>query len=53
MTMPDQRLEKAENFKNIGIIISNEGPKPEIISRIAQTTAALFRLEGQDYLAYF
>ena len=29
--------EEAENFKNIGTIISNEGSKPEILSRIAQT----------------
>ena len=36
-----QRLEKVENFKYLGAIISNEGSKPEILSRIAQTTAAL------------
>ena len=29
-----QRLEEAENFKNIGTIISNEGSKPEILSRL-------------------
>ena len=34
-----------ENFKYLGAIISNEGSKPEILSRIAQTTAALFRLK--------
>ena len=34
-----------ENFKYIGTIISNEGSKPEILSRIAQTTAALARLK--------
>ena len=33
-----------ENFKYLGAIISNEGSKPEILSRIAQTTAALSRL---------
>ena len=32
-----------ENFKYLGAIISNEGSKPEILSRIAQTTAALSR----------
>ena len=37
------RLEEVENFKNLGAIISNEGSKPEILSRIAQTTAALSR----------
>ena len=31
-----QRLEEVENFKYLGAIISNEGSKPEILSRIAQ-----------------
>ena len=34
-----------ENFRYLGSIISNEGSKPEILSRIAQTTAALSRLK--------
>ena len=34
-----------ENFKYLGAIISNEGSKTEILSRIAQTTAALSRLK--------
>ena len=34
-----------ENFKYLGAIISNEGSKPEILSRIAQTIAALSRLK--------
>ena len=40
-----QRLEEVENFKYLGAIISNEGSKPEILSRIAQATAALSRLK--------
>ena len=40
-----QRLEDVENFTYLGAIISNEGSKPEILSRIAQTTAALSRLK--------
>ena len=40
-----QRLEEVEHFKYLGAIISNEGSKPEILSRIAQTTAALSRLK--------
>ena len=40
-----QRLQEVETFKNIGTIISNEGSKPEILSRIAQTTAAFSRLK--------
>ena len=39
-----QRLEEV-NFKYLEAIISNEGSKPEIFSRIAQTTAALSRLK--------
>ena len=34
-----------EKFKYLGAIISNEGSTPEILSRIAQTTAALSRLK--------
>ena len=34
-----------ENFKYLGVIICNEGSKPKILSRIAQTTAALSRLK--------
>ena len=40
-----QRLEEVENFKYLGAITSNEGSKPEILSRIAQTTTALSRLK--------
>ena len=40
-----QRLEEVENFKYLGEIISKEGSKPEILSRIAHTTAALSRLK--------
>ena len=43
MKINGQRLE-VENFKYLGAIISNEGSKPEILSRIAQTTAALSRV---------
>ena len=39
-----QRLE-VENFKYLGAVISNEGSKPEILSRISQTTTALSRLK--------
>ena len=40
-----QRLEEALSCKYLEAIISNEGSKPEILSRIAQTTAALSRLK--------
>ena len=40
-----QRLEKVEDVKCLGVIISNEESKHEILSRIVQTTAALSRLK--------
>ena len=40
-----QRLEEVENFKYLGAIISNKGTKPEILSRLALTAAALSRLK--------
>ena len=39
-----QKLETVTNFKYLGSVITDEGSKPEILSRIAQTTAALTRL---------
>ena len=35
-----QKLETVTNFKYLGSVIIDEGSKPEILSRIAQTTAA-------------
>ena len=43
--MKGQRLEEVENFKYLGAIISNEASKPEILSKITQTIAALSRLK--------
>ena len=40
-----QKLETATNFKYLGSVITVEGSKPEILSRIAQATAALARLK--------
>ena len=40
-----QRFEAVENFQYLGAIIFNEGSKPEILSRVTQTTIALFRLK--------
>ena len=40
-----QKLETVSNFKYLGSVITDEGSKPEILSRIAQTTAALTRLK--------
>ena len=43
--MNGQRLETVTSFKYLGSVITDEGSKPEILSRIAQTTAALTRLK--------
>ena len=40
-----QKLETVTSFKYMGSVITVEGSKPEILSRIAQTTAALTRLK--------
>ena len=40
-----QKLETVTSFKYLGSVITDEGSKPEIISRIAQATAALARLK--------
>ncbi|GFO36335.1 endonuclease-reverse transcriptase [Plakobranchus ocellatus] len=40
-----QILETVTKFKYLGSIISDEGSEPEILSRIAQTTAALTKLK--------
>ena len=39
-----QKLEATTSFKYLGSVISDEGSKPEILPRIAQTTAALTKL---------
>ena len=40
-----QKLETVTSFKYLGSVITNEGSKPEILSKIAQTIAALERLK--------
>ena len=40
-----QKLETVTSFKYLGSVITDEGSKPEILFRIAQTTAALTRLK--------
>ena len=40
-----QKLETVRSFKYLGLVITDEGSKPEILSRIAQTTTALTRLK--------
>ena len=40
-----QKLETVTSFKYLGSVLTDEGSKPEILSRVAQTTAALTRLK--------
>ena len=40
-----QKLETVTSFKYLGSVITDEGSKTEILSRIVQTTAALTRLK--------
>ena len=42
-----QKLETVISFKYLGSVITDEGPNPEILSRIAQTTAALTGLKPE------
>ena len=43
--MNGQRLETVTSFKYQGSVITTDGSKPELLSRIAQTTAAFTRLK--------
>ena len=43
--MYGQKLETVTSFKFLGSVVTDEGSKPEILSWIAQTTAALTRLK--------
>ena len=40
-----QKLETITSFNYLGSVITDEGSKPYIVSRVAQTTAALTRLK--------
>ena len=40
-----QKLETVTSFKYLGSAITDDGSKPEILSRMAQTTSALTRLK--------
>ena len=43
--MNGQKLETITSFKYLGSVITDEGSKPEILSRTVQTTVALTRLK--------
>ena len=46
MKVNGQTLEKVTSFKYLGSVITDEGFKPDILSRLAQTTAVLTRLKS-------
>ena len=43
--MNGQKLETVTSFKYLGSVLTDEGSKPEVLSRIAQATEALTRLK--------
>ena len=45
ITIGNKKLETVHSFKCLGAIVSDEGSKPEVLSRIAQTTAAVTKLK--------
>ena len=45
LMLPRQKPETVTSFKYLGSVITDEGSKPEILSRTAQTTAALTTLK--------
>ena len=45
ITIDNNKLETVRRFKYLGAIVSDEGSKPEVLSRIAQTTAAVTKLK--------
>ena len=46
-TIDNKKLETVRSFKYLGVIISDEGSKHEVVSRIAHTTAALTKLKSR------
>ena len=46
-----QKLETVTSFKYLDSVITDEGSKPEILFRIARTTAALTRPKPQEYFS--
>ena len=44
MKVNGQKLETVTSFKYLSSVITDEGSRPEMLSRTAQTTAALTRL---------
>ena len=45
ITIDNKKLKTVHSFKYLGAIVSDEGSKPEVLSSIAQTTAAVTKLK--------
>ena len=45
ITIDNKKLETIHSFKYLGAVVLDEGSKPEVLSRIAQTTAAVPKLK--------
>ena len=45
ITIDNKKLETVHSFKYLGTIVLDEGSKSEVLSRIAQTTAAVTKLK--------
>ena len=45
ITIDNKKLETVRCFEYLGAIVSDEGSKPAVLSRIAQTTAAVTKLQ--------
>ena len=45
MKVKGQKLGTVTSFKYLGAVVSDDGSKPEVLSRVAQTTAALTKLK--------
>ena len=47
-----QNLGPVTRFKNLGTVFSDDGSKPEILSRITQATAAVTELKSQQHISW-
>ena len=41
-----EKLDEVDNFKYVGAVVTDQGSKVEVLSRIAQPTEALARLKS-------
>ena len=46
ITINGEKLDGVDSFKYLGAVVTDQGSKPEVLSRISQTTAALARLKS-------